>query len=152
MGNPERQDIAQTFYCHVRSGVTFGIAWNTPPGWGFCLLMCNTPETPTTTRVTARHPGDRRSLAVPEARADRLDADRRPPGRADPPPPDPRYLDDEPRADKSVPADAAGLRYRQLRAALAERQAAGDFSYRDGWRGPDAAAAILMDGRIPDPA
>jgi hypothetical protein len=61
-------------------------------------------------------------------------------------------LDGDPRADKSVPADAAGLRYRQLRAALAERQDAGDFSYRDAWRGPDPAAAILMDGRIPDPA
>jgi phenylpropionate dioxygenase-like ring-hydroxylating dioxygenase large terminal subunit len=152
MGNPERQDIAQTFYSHVRSGVTFGIAWNTPPGWGFCLLMCNTPETPATTRVTAaiRVIGApwlyRKLLPVVStqivARQDERILRRQ----------TRRYLDGDPRADKSVPADAAGLRYRQLRAALAERQDAGDFSYRDAWRGPDPAAAILMDGRIPDPA
>ena len=149
MGNPERQDIAQTFYCHVRSGVTFGIAWNTPPGWGSCLLMCNTPETPTTTRVTSAiraigAPWLYRKIAPILAMKIVARQDERILRRQTP-----RYRTDDPRADKSVAADAAGLRYRALRAALAERQAAGDCSYGEGWRGPDAAAAILMDGRIP---
>jgi len=148
MGNPERQDIAQTFYSHVRSGVTFGIAWNTPPGWGFCLLLCNTPETPTSTRVTAairvigpwvyRTLGPILSTKIVRRQDERILKRQTA-----------RYRDVDTRADKSVPADAAGLRYRSLRAALVDRQTAGDFTYRDGWRGPDAAAAILMDGVIP---
>ncbi|HEX6311442.1 MAG TPA: Rieske 2Fe-2S domain-containing protein [Acidimicrobiia bacterium] len=150
MGNPDRQDIAQTFYCHIRSGVAYGIAWNTPPGWGFCLAMCNTPETPTTTRTTSAiriigGPWVYRKLAPiismqlvvrQDERIFRLQA--------------PRYRDDEHRADKSVPADAAGTRYRSLRRALTERQRGGDFAYRDGWDALDPAEAILMDGRIPD--
>ncbi|MGH9030684.1 MAG: Rieske 2Fe-2S domain-containing protein [Acidimicrobiia bacterium] len=150
MGNPDRQDIAQTFYCHVRSGVAFGIAWNTPPGWGFCLAMCNTPETPTSTRTTSAirvigGPWAYRKIAPiismklvarQDERIFRLQA--------------PRYRGDEQRADKSVPADAAGMRYRALRSTLADRQRTGDFAYREGWDGLDPADAILMDGRIPE--
>ena len=149
MGNPERQDIAQTFLIHVRSGVSLGIAWSSPPGWGFCLLLCNTPETPTTTRPTAAAfviggPWWYRKLspilsrtvvARQDERIFRLQA--------------PRYRDDDLRADKSVPADAASLRYRSLRAALADRQAAGDVAYREGWDAFDASEAICMDGPPP---
>jgi phenylpropionate dioxygenase-like ring-hydroxylating dioxygenase large terminal subunit len=148
MGNPERQDILQTFVVHVRSGVALGIAWNTPPGWGFCLLLCNTPETPTTTRPTAAAlviggPWWYRKLspilsrtvvARQDERILRLQT--------------PRYTGEaDSRADKSVPADAAGLRYRSLRVALARRQAVGDFDYHDGWNAVDVRAAIAMDGR-----
>jgi nitrite reductase/ring-hydroxylating ferredoxin subunit len=149
MGNPEKQDIAQTFLAHVRSGVTLGIAWNTPPGWGFCLLMCNTPETPTTTRVTSaavviggpwwyRKSAPILSRTIVAAQDERIFKLQTP-----------RYRDEDARADKSVPADSAGLRWRSLRAALAERQASGDVAYRDGWDRFDAAEAILMDGPPP---
>lgn len=152
MGNPETQDIAQTFLVHVRSGVTFGIAWNTPPGWGFCLLMCNTPETPTTTRVTSaavvlggpwwyRKSApiiSRTIVAAQDERIFKLQA--------------PRYATDDPRADKSVPADSAGLRWRSLRSALAQRQRDGDVAYREGWNRFDAREAIFMDGPPPRPA
>jgi phenylpropionate dioxygenase-like ring-hydroxylating dioxygenase large terminal subunit len=149
MGNPERQDLAQTFLIHVRSGVALGIAWNTPPGWGFCLLLCNTPETPTTTRPTAAAivkggPWWYRKLspilsrtvvARQDERIFRLQT--------------PRYRDDDPRADKSVSADAASLRYRAMRAALVERQARGDFSYGEGWDAFDAREAICVEGPPP---
>ena len=149
MGNPESQDIAQTFLVHARSGVALGIAWNTPPGWGFCLLMCNTPETPTTTRTTSAavviggpwwyRKGapilSRTIVAAQDERIFKLQA--------------PRYGADDPRADKSVPADSAGLRWRSVRRELADRQAAGDFAYHEGWNRFDAAEAILMDGPPP---
>jgi hypothetical protein len=149
MGNPETTDITQTFLIHVRSGVSLGIAWNDPPGWGFFLLLCNTPETPTTTRPTAAAlvsggPWWYRKLspilsrtvvARQDERIFRLQT--------------PRYRVDDRRADKSVPADAASLRYRSLRAALAERQAAGDLAYREGWDAFDASEAIYMNGPPP---
>jgi nitrite reductase/ring-hydroxylating ferredoxin subunit len=149
MGNPERQDIAQTFLSYVRSGVTFGIAWNTPPGWGFCLLLCNTPETPTTTRpigaaVVIGGPWWYRKLAPILSRTVVAAQDERILKRQTL-----RYRVDDRRADKSVPADEAGLRYRALRADLERRQAMGDFAYREGWNTFDAREAILMDGPPP---
>jgi phenylpropionate dioxygenase-like ring-hydroxylating dioxygenase large terminal subunit len=151
MGNPGRQDIVQTFLIHVRSGVSLGVAWNTPPGWGFCLLLCNTPETPTTTRpiAAALVKGgpwwyrkispilSRTVVARQDERIFRLQT--------------PRYVAPDARADRSVPADAAGLRYRSLRAALTQRQAEGDFAYREGWNAFDARTAIYADGPPPRP-
>lgn len=149
MGNPERQDFVHPFLIHVRSGVAMGIAWNTPPPWGFCLLMCVTPESPTRCRITAASrvlnaPWWYRKIAPiistrvvtrQDNRIFRLQT--------------PRYAVEEHRADKSVPADAAGLRYRSMMADLAERQARGDYEYRDGWRGFDAGEAIYVDGPPP---
>jgi hypothetical protein len=42
----------------------------------------------------------------------------------------------EGRSDRSVPGDAASLRYRALRKALVERQHRGDLAYADGWQEP----------------
>jgi phenylpropionate dioxygenase-like ring-hydroxylating dioxygenase large terminal subunit len=149
MGNPERQDIAQTFLVHVRSGVAVGIAWNTPPGWAFCLLLCNTPETPATTRPVAAAlviggPWWYRKLSPILSRTVVARQDERILRVQTP-----KYAEPDPRADRSVPADAAGLRYRAVRAALIRRQAVGDLAYREGWNAFDARAAIFMDGPPP---
>ncbi len=148
MGNPERQDMVQTFLIHVRTGAALGIAWNTPPGWGFCLYLPNTPETPTRTRedgaIRVIGPKWYQKIAPiistklvtrQDAAIFRLQT--------------PNYQLDDPRADKSVPADAASLRYHAMRNALIERQRNGDFEYRDGWRGVDAREAIFLDGPPP---
>lgn len=46
-------------------------------------------------------------------------------------PQSPRYMHPEPRKDLHSPMDEAGQKYRVLMMALAERQARGDFVYRD---------------------
>ncbi len=46
-------------------------------------------------------------------------------------PQSPRYMRPEPRKDLHSPLDEAGQKYRVLMLALAERQARGDFAYRD---------------------
>jgi vanillate O-demethylase monooxygenase subunit len=142
MGFPKRQDIVQTMVVHVRSGAAYGIAWNTPPGWGVGIYVPNTPETPERVRqdgaIRIFGPGWYRALAPfvatqvvtrQDNRIFRLQT--------------PRYREPDPRPDRSVPADAAGLRYRQLRAQLAARQAAGDFAYRPGWAVPNLRETLF---------
>jgi hypothetical protein len=46
-------------------------------------------------------------------------------------PQSPRYMQPEKRKDLHSPLDEAGQKYRVLMLALAERQARGDFAYRD---------------------
>jgi phenylpropionate dioxygenase-like ring-hydroxylating dioxygenase large terminal subunit len=135
----ERQDIHQTMQVHVRSGVAIGVAWSTPPGWGICLFLPNVPATPERTDQEGllkligpawygRYvmPWASRIVAMQDAAIFRRQV--------------PNYLRTDRRADKSVPADAPGLRYRAMRRAIAERQRNGDFGYADGWQGPDPAA------------
>jgi hypothetical protein len=123
---------------HVRSGVAIGVAWSTPPGWGICLFLPNVPATPDRTYQEGllkligpgwygRYvmPWASRIVTLQDAAIFRRQV--------------PNYRRDDVRADKSVPADAPGLRYRAMRRALIERQRNGDFSYADGWQGPDPA-------------
>lgn len=134
----KRQDIYQTMQVHVRSGVAIGVAWSTPPGWGICLFLPNVPASPDRTyqegllkligpRWYGRYvmPWASRIVTLQDAAIFRRQV--------------PNYQRAEVRADKSVPADAPGLRYRAMRHALLDRQHNGDFSYADGWQGPDPA-------------
>ena len=144
MGFPKSQDLYQTMKVYVRSGVTIGVGWQTPPGWANAIVMPNTPVSPRVTRqdgqvlvnidapkifdlvaplltriITAQ---DNRILGLQKS----------------------RYEGVETRPDKSVPADVAALRYRSVRHALVQRQRAGDFSYSAGWQGPDAAEVMRV--------
>lgn len=141
----KRQDIHQTMQVHVRSGVAVGVAWSTPPGWGICLFLPNVPATPDRTYQEGLLkligpswygkyvlPWASRIVTFQDAAIFRKQV--------------PNYRrPDDPRADKSVPADAPGLRYRAMRRALVERQRNGDFSYAPGWHGPDPAEVHRVD-------
>jgi phenylpropionate dioxygenase-like ring-hydroxylating dioxygenase large terminal subunit len=140
----KRQDLHQTMQIHVRSGVAVGVAWSTPPGWGICLFLPNVPAGPEATYQEGYlkligpawyskyvMPWASRIVTWQDARIFR--------GQV------PNYRNDDGRADKSVPADVAGLRYRSMRRALVDRQAAGDFAYAPGWQGPDAATVHRVE-------
>ena len=126
MGNPERQDIVQTFHGHVRSGVTFGIVWNTPPGWGSCLLHVQHPGNADDHARDQRDPGDRRTLVVPEDRADPCATkivarqDERILRRQTP-----RYRTDDPR-DRAQPAGSTAWIDRSIDWRLGGRDRGGD--------------------------
>jgi phenylpropionate dioxygenase-like ring-hydroxylating dioxygenase large terminal subunit len=141
----KRQDIHQTMQIHVRSGVAIGVAWSTPPGWGICLFLPNVPATPDRTYQEGLlkligpewygkyvMPWASRIVTLQDAAIFRKQV------------PNYRRLDD-PRADKSVPADAPGLRYRSMRRALVERQQRGDYAYAPGWHGPDPATVHKVE-------
>jgi phenylpropionate dioxygenase-like ring-hydroxylating dioxygenase large terminal subunit len=61
-------------------------------------------------------------------------------------PQSPRYMNPEKRKDLHSPLDEAGQKYRVLMLALAERQAKGDFAYRDNVSA-DCSAIIGYDGK-----
>ena len=61
-------------------------------------------------------------------------------------PQSPRYMQPEKRKDLHSPLDEAGQKYRVLMLALAERQARGDFAYRDNVSA-DCSAIIGYDGK-----
>jgi hypothetical protein len=61
-------------------------------------------------------------------------------------PQSPRYMNPEKRKDLHSPLDEAGQKYRVLMLALAERQARGDFAYRDNVSA-DCSEIIGYDGK-----
>jgi hypothetical protein len=61
-------------------------------------------------------------------------------------PQSPRYMNPEKRKDLHSPLDEAGQKYRVLMTALAERQARGDFAYRDNVSA-DCSEIIGYDGK-----
>jgi hypothetical protein len=61
-------------------------------------------------------------------------------------PQSPRYMNPETRKDLHSPLDEAGQKYRVLMTALAERQARGDFAYRDNVSA-DCSEIIGYDGK-----
>ncbi|WP_430385703.1 oxygenase [Blastomonas fulva] len=61
-------------------------------------------------------------------------------------PQSPRYMHPESRRDLHSPLDEAGQKYRVLMLALAERQARGDFAYRDNVSA-DCSTIIGYDGK-----
>ena len=145
MGFPKSQDLYQTMKVYVRSGVTIGVGWQTPPGWANCIVMPNTPISPTLTRLDGQvlvnigtpkifdlmAPLLTRIITGQDNRVLRLQR--------------PAYSRPDPRPDRSVPMDQATLRYRSLRETLITRQESGDFGYSDGWQGPDAAEQMRVD-------
>ncbi len=145
MGFPKTQDLFQTMKVYVRSGVTIGVGWQTPPGWANCIVMPNTPVSPTLTRLDGQvlvnigtpwaldklAPLLTRIITSQDNRILRLQR--------------PAYSKVESRPDRSVPMDEATLRYRSLRHALIRRQRAGDFQYADGWQGADAAEQMRVE-------
>jgi hypothetical protein len=61
-------------------------------------------------------------------------------------PQSPRYMNPEKRKDLHSPLDEAGQKYRVLMLALAERQAKGDYAYRDNVSA-DCSDIIGYDGK-----
>lgn len=142
-GFPRRQNFIQTTRLYVRSGCAVLTAWYDPPGWCICLVNSNLPEGPTTVRLDGGlQVIGPRFYEVSLGKIGRIVArqDEKILGLQDP-----NYRLPDTRADKSVRGDAATLRYRSIRKALAERQARGDFSYRPGWQGEDAAKALRVE-------
>lgn len=145
MGFPKAQDLFQTMKVYVRSGVTIGVGWQTPPGWANCIVMPNTPISPTLTRLDGQvlvnigaprifdllAPLLTRIITAQDNRVLRLQR--------------PAYSRPDPRPDRSVPMDKATLRYRSMREDLIQRQESGDFSYGEGWQGADAALQMRVE-------
>ena len=155
LGFPNSLSYTNTMRIQVRTGTAFGIAWLDPPGYGTGILLGNVPEAPGRTRqcgiavalAKARRAGGKggrmpwfelmsaswltRIVSRQDRRVLRAQF--------------PAYQVDDPRVDRSVPADVAGLRYRKLRAELIARQRAGELGYADGWQGQDCAEVMRCD-------
>jgi phenylpropionate dioxygenase-like ring-hydroxylating dioxygenase large terminal subunit len=141
-GFPKQQDFFQMTLTYVRTGACLVSTFFTPPGWNISLYLPCTPEGPNRTRMDYSmaitgpwwyqkiFPPLNRIIAMQDHRVLRVQN------------PNYRRKFDADDRDKSVPADAPGLRYRQVRRALIQRQMAGDMAYRDGWRGKDPAEVL----------
>jgi hypothetical protein len=154
-GFPKTVSYYETIRIYIRSGVAYGVGWVDPPGWGMGILLTNLPAAPDQTRqdgtlVMLRRPrreggkGGRVRWAeiLVGSWAPRIltRQDRRMLGGQYP-----AFQRDDPRPDRSVPSDVAGLRFRKLREQLIRRQMAGDLSYPSGWKGNDAADVNRCD-------
>lgn len=137
-GFPKAQDILQTSRVYLRSNCVVGAIWYRPPGWGIAIVLPNTPESATRTRndytmyVTGPWWYQRLTkLATPLIGFQDNGILKRQTSAYH----ERAHLSDG-RQDRSVPGDAASLRYRALRKALLDRQQGGDLGYRDGWQDP----------------
>jgi nitrite reductase/ring-hydroxylating ferredoxin subunit len=155
LGFPKEITWFETMRIQVRTGTAYGIAWIDPPGWGTGILLGNIPEAPGRVRQCgiavalgrARRAGGKGGrmrwfeLLVESwgTRLVSLQDNRMLRGQF------PAYQRDDPRVDRSVASDVAGLRFRKLREQMAERQRAGDFAYAPDWQGTDCAEAMRCD-------
>jgi phenylpropionate dioxygenase-like ring-hydroxylating dioxygenase large terminal subunit len=142
-GFPKHQDFLQVTRVHVRTGACLVATHFTPPGWAICLYLPCTPESADRTRMDysmaitgpwwyqRMFPPANRIIARQDHRVLRAQH--------------PNYQRDTTIADRSVPADAAALRYRSTRRALLMRQLEGDFSYAPGWRQKDPAEELHVE-------
>lgn len=146
----KRQNLKVVTITHVRSGVCL-LRGDFNPGMDIRMIHPCTPEAPNRTRtaVTFDPKGVPLGARLAFPRVAHMV------GRQDNwalKPQNGAYVVDREVSDLSSRFDKAGLRFRKLFQALAERQSRGDFSYlEDGQPGRDVSDALGLSSRVPAP-